>query len=132
MSGYAQRVLTLPFPELSDDPDGDLIWITIRNPKLVPPGELTPDQDTPIVDGMPANPEAAVDSMHRILAKLIVGWHVYDATQDVELDAAGNDVTVPRLLPNEKSAFTAANSAKLPTAIITEITKKISGATNPQ
>lgn len=45
-SGYLNRVIQLTFPELAgrqddDDPDSPaVIWVTIRNPKLIPGHEL--------------------------------------------------------------------------------------------
>lgn len=127
--GYANRVLKLDFPELSEDTDTDPIWVTIRNPRLVPPHELTPEQVTPIVDGQPEDQAAANASMHNMVAKLVVGWRAYDATQPIVLDAAGNDTTVPELLPPD---FSAVNVAKLPMEIINRIAREMQEASNPR
>ncbi|NUS29188.1 MAG: hypothetical protein HOV92_33920 [Streptomyces sp.] len=73
MAGYANRVITLQFPELTEAGD-DTVHVVIRNPKTMPAQELM--ADTP--DG--STPEQAFQAGLAILAKLVIGWHVYDAT----------------------------------------------------
>lgn len=88
--GYANRVITQAFPEVSDGPD-DKIWVAIRNPRLALAPEIT--SATQGSDGEQASTNA-------MLAALIVGWRVYDASAPVTLDADGNDVSEPaELLP---------------------------------
>jgi hypothetical protein len=73
MAGYANRVITLDFPELTE-PDAEPIRVVMRNPKTMPAQELT--ADTP--DN--ATAEQQFQAGLAILAKLVIGWHVYDAT----------------------------------------------------
>lgn len=129
MSGYAKRVVRLTFEDLTEDPANDLVWVTIRNPKLVPSGELMPEQATPVVDGQPEDPVAANASMHKMFAKIIIGWRVYDASEVPVLDAAGEPVGEQTLLPQD---FTPGNVAKLPMEILNAIGKEVSEALNPQ
>jgi hypothetical protein len=131
MGGYAKRIIRLDFPGLTDDDENDPVWVAIRNPRLVPNDELVPDQVTAIVDGQAVDVNAANSSMHEIVAKLVVGWRVYDPTQPVQLDAAGNDVTPQVLLPCQPGDFTAENCAKLPMVITNRIGKEMAEAANP-
>ncbi|MFE5582562.1 hypothetical protein [Kitasatospora sp. NPDC056531] len=73
MAGYANRVITLNFPELTE-PGDEPIRVVMRNPKTVPAQALM--ADTP----NDATPEEAFQAGIAILAKLVIGWHVYDAT----------------------------------------------------
>jgi len=132
MAGYSKRVLRLPFAGLTDDDVNDPIWVAIRNPRLVPPDELVPEQSSGILpDGTAADPEAATNSMHLMFARLIVGWRAYDARQPVELDAAGNDITVQRLIPNTgPDCFTPENVAKLPMEIVNAIVREVEAASD--
>lgn len=132
MPGYSKRILRLTFEDLTDDPDGDLVWVAIRNPRLVPNNELTPEHVTPVVDGVPEDLKAANTSMHEMIARLVVGWRAYDASQPVELNAVGEDVTPQVLLPIEPGSFTAANVAKLPMEIINAIGREMGEAINPR
>jgi hypothetical protein len=127
--GYANRVIRLDFPDLTDDPVNDKIWVTIRNPKLVPSGELTPEQVTPVVDGQAEDAAAANASMHKMFAKLIIGWRAYDASEIPVLDAAGNPVGEQALLPME---YTEATVAKLPMEILNAIGREVTEALNPR
>ncbi|MBV6697435.1 hypothetical protein KV557_09895 [Kitasatospora aureofaciens] len=72
MAGYANRVIRLSFPELSEP--GDDIHIVMRNPKTVPAQELM--ADTP----ENATPDEAFRAGLTVLARLVQAWHVYDAT----------------------------------------------------
>lgn len=133
MGGYSKRIIRIPFPGLTDDDVNDPIWVAIRNPRLVPPHELTPEQTTSVLpDGTPADPEAATNSMHVMFSKLVVGWRAYDSTQPVQLDAAGNDVTPQVLLPCNPGDFTPENVAKLPMEIINEIGNEVKEASTPR
>lgn len=73
MAGYANRIITLDFPELTE-PGDEPIRVVIRNPKTMPAQELmadTPDD---------ATAEQQFQAGIAILAKLVIGWHVYDAS----------------------------------------------------
>jgi hypothetical protein len=119
MAGYANRVVTLHFPELSEE--GDDIHIVMRNPKLVAPDELRRRDVAANPDGTPADMGEAMLASYEVIAKLIIGWFAYDAT---ETDAEGN---MPRLtLP-----ATPAQVGKLPLMIINAISEEM-GKVNPQ
>lgn len=73
MAGYANRLVRLEFPELTE-PGDTVIHVIMRNPRTVPGPELmadTPDN---------ASPQEAMVGGMAILAKLVKAWHVYDAT----------------------------------------------------
>lgn len=129
-TGYLNRVIKLDFSdEWSTDPERDPIWLVIRNPKLVPPGELTGNVAMN-PDGTPVDMQQATDNMYEVVAKLVVAWRVYDATQVPEIDpVTGEDITVPELLP---MPATAALCRKLPSAFITRVANEIKAAVDPQ
>lgn len=128
--GYVDRVVTLRFPELSDDP-ADSIWVTMRNPKLVPLDELRSGTAGLAFgeDGMPADMDAATASAMAVLAKLVVGWHVYDATAIPQLNAAGEAVGEQLLLP--QAPVTPQMIGKLPMAIQNAMSEVLASV-NPQ
>jgi len=126
LSGYANRLITLKFPEWSEDPERDPIWIAIRNPKLMPPGDLRPKEVALDDNGKPLDEEAAFNATFDIVAKLVVAWRVYDATAN-ELDAAGNPVDQP-LLPLPATPELA---KKLPMEFIAAISMEMTKG-NPQ
>jgi hypothetical protein len=78
LAGYANRLITLTFPELTE-PGDDTIHVVMRNPKTVPAQELmgeSPDQA--------ADETAQFRAGLQVLARLVVGWHVYDATSTAD------------------------------------------------
>jgi hypothetical protein len=132
MSGYSNRIIKLPFDDLTDDPKEDPIWVAIRNPRLVPPAELTPENVTGITGGVPDDLDAANYATYKIMSRLIVGWRAYDASQPVQLNAVGEDVTPQILLPVSPESFTPSNVAKLPMEIIQAVGKEMTDAMNPR
>jgi hypothetical protein len=126
--GYANRVVTISFPDLSDDPE-DRIWVCMRNPKLVPIDEMRREEVALDAGGLPVDSDAAAAAGYRLLAKLIVGWHVYDATIAPVLNAAGEDVSEQRLLPQAPAA--PETVAKLPMEILNRLSEELKGV-NPQ
>lgn len=80
MGRYANQLIRLDFPDLSEDDDP--IYVTIRNPKTVPSDTLMPKQDVP--EGPDGKPEssAAISASYEVMGELIVDWHVYDALDD--------------------------------------------------
>lgn len=117
MAGYANRSIKLDFPDLSEP--GDEIYIAIRNPRLIPPGELR-GKDIPLDDkGVPVNPAEAEQAMYETLAKLVVSWHVYDATDLADEQALLTSPATPEAV------------AKLPTEIINRLAEEIQQAANP-
>jgi hypothetical protein len=117
MAGYANRTVTLDFPELSED--GDLIRVVIRNPKLVPPAEMRRKDVELDADGNPVDPDAAFQATCDVMAKLIIGWHAYDAT------------VVDENQPLLGLPATGAAVAKLPLEILNRIGEEL-GKANPQ
>jgi len=131
VSGYANRVITKHFPDLVEP--GDDIWVTIRNPRLMSPGEFTSSgADLEIgPDGQPVANPANERAVNRLGAKLIIGMRVYDPTAPVELDAHGEPVQTdepPPLLPVKPEAE---DIAKLPIEIINWLAGELAKV-NPQ
>ncbi len=143
-TGYANRVIHLAFPELAEpelkdgqpviDPEtgkpvpSERIWVTIRNPRLMPPGELTP-RDVPLdpATGAPLRADDANEAMYEIFSKLIVGWRAYDAT-DFSIDPETGEALPQRLL---ELPATVDNVRKLPTAIVNRIAEQMTESSNP-
>lgn len=133
MAGYANRVIMLRFDELSED--DDLVHVVMRNPKLLPLDELKPDKNIAIgPDGQPLDEEAAENDMYERLAKLIVGWHVYDSTMPEPEIVNGQ----PRYVFDENASqkplplpATAASVRKLPNLIQQAILKEVEKVANP-
>jgi hypothetical protein len=78
MPGYANRIVTLSFPELTEEGD-PTIHVIMRNPKLVPPGEMRRRDVKLGPDGEPDSDDAMA-AAYEVMAKLIVGWLAYDAS----------------------------------------------------
>lgn len=114
MPGYDNRFKRIDFADL-----GEGVFVTIRNPKTVPPSMLRPEGISLDAGGNPVNEEQAEHAMYKVLANLVRDWHVYDATSD--------DDEQPVLgLP-----ATASSVEKLPLEIINRIAAELSAATNP-
>lgn len=135
MSGYTNRYVLLPFPEL-----GDKVSVLLRNPKLLPPSELTPEDVPTDAEGKPLDPQAANQAMYKVMAGLILNWHVYDATADgtvpdIDLDADDLDAQLAELEAADQvrlDKVTPENVAKLPMAIINRIGEEIGRVADPQ
>jgi hypothetical protein len=128
MAGYASRLIRLDFPELSEDPENDPIFVTIRNPKLMPLQELQDNGGNELdADGNPVQ-EKATAGMLRIISRLIAVWRVYDATH-LQINPTTGEVMDQPLLP---LPATPELVGKLPSAIINRIGDELTGAVNPQ
>lgn len=125
MSGYSNRVIHIPFPDLTDDPD-DKVWLSIRNPQYMSPKELQPRNVDLGPDGKPDNIEA-LDAMYEVYAKLIVGWRVYDP-DSIRIDPETGDVLDMERLPSPPTPDLV---AKLPVVIQTKLAEVIKNAVNP-
>ncbi|GAA3032149.1 hypothetical protein FHS39_002596 [Streptomyces olivoverticillatus] len=134
MPGYTNRVILLEFPQL-----GDKVSVLLRNPVLLPPGELTPDDVATDADGKPVDTQAANTAMYKVMAGLIVAWHVYDASATgvpVAIDLDADDLTA-QLAAFETAEqvrlveITPENVAKLPMAIINRIGEEIGRVADP-
>lgn len=135
MPGYANRIITLTFPELAED--GDHIEVVIRNPRLMPVDELRSAGDgltraeleqfqaaqqalaagQPVPDGLVTDKDA--DRGFAMVAKLIIGWHVYDATSTQAEQPLLPLPATPELV------------RKLPMEILTRLMEEV-GKVNPQ
>lgn len=125
--GYANRLVHVDFTEELAEP-GDSVWVTIRNPKHLTAAELRPREVALMPDGVtPVNMDDATNAMYETLAKLIVGWHVYDAS-DLTLNEDGTP-TAQALLP---VPATPELVAKLPVAIVKRLSEEVTNAVNPQ
>lgn len=127
MSGYANRVIHIPFPELSDDPESDPIWLSIRNPQYMSPGELRPKELPVDPEGKPADSAAAQDAMYEVYAHMILGWRVYDPSS-ISIDPETGQVQDMERMP---SPPTPALVAKLPMVILNKLSEVVKDAVNP-
>ena len=117
MAGYANRLITIQFPELAEG--DDKIYVTIRNPKRVPPSELRGRDVAMDAAGNPLDSEDAELAGYEVIAKLIVGWHVYDAT------SLEDDQPLLGLPATPESV------AKLPLEIVNRIGETLGNAVSP-
>ena len=140
MPGYRDRVIKLDFPDLAED--DDKIFVIIRNPRLLPPAEVASfssgssgfEAETG-EDGAPkvkvADSGAAHETLHKMVARLVVAARVYDATEVGEFDPQTGEPTGEQpLLP--PPPWDAAQAAKLPLPVLTRISQEFSEAVNPQ
>ncbi|MCT9092842.1 hypothetical protein N4G70_28815 [Streptomyces sp. ASQP_92] len=134
MAGYTSPYVLLPFPDLGDD-----VSVLIRNPQLLPPSELTPE-DVQLDDrGQPVDPQAANMAMYKVFARLIVAWKVYDASElitPVEIAEDADPVTLFESLETTAQprlgAISPENIARLPMRIINRIGAELGSITDPK
>lgn len=126
MPGYANRVIHIPFPELTDDPE-DRVWLSIRNPQYMSPQEMRPKELAVGPDGKPADPEAAQAAMYEVYAKLIIGWRVYDP-ESIRIDP---DTGEPADMERMPSTPTPSLVAKLPMVILNKLSEVVKNSVNP-
>lgn len=134
MSGYTNRVILLEFPGL-----GDRVSVLLRNPRLLPPSEITPDDVDLGPDGQPVDQQAAQQAMYKVMARLIAAWHVYDASSastavHVDLDAEDLDTQLAAMEAADQvrlTDITPESVAKLPMAIINRIGEEIGRVSDP-
>ncbi|WBP89539.1 hypothetical protein [Kitasatospora cathayae] len=135
MSGYRNRFILLEFPEVGDDAS-----ILLRNPRLVPPDLLEPEAVAVDANGEPLDREAARQSMHKVLAGLIVAWRgMYDATivdLPADLPADGDLAALMARLEESGQQPLGAPSpetvARLPIGVVNRLAEEIGNAANPQ
>ena len=134
MSGYTNPYVLLQFPDLGDD-----VSVLMRNPQLLPPSEITPE-DVPLDDtGRPIDPHAANEAMYKVMARLIVAWKVYQAFDpgavleiDPEADPAELFASLGAGEQKRIGAITSENVGRLPLAIINRIGEEIGRVADPQ
>jgi hypothetical protein len=151
LPGYKNPIITLRFPDLVEDDDN--CYVVIRNPRLMPADQMRAlaskvrrtDADRERIEAAKALVEAGeeipdelvteddADRMFGMIAKLVVGWRVWDPAVPVELDDDGNliegDETAPPLLP---LPATAKLIAKLPGEILTALMQEMSKINPPK
>ncbi len=93
MGGYLNRVIQLDFPELagSDEVGRPIIWLTVRNPKLLTGNELVGNRGTVRRDPdgtVHVDQEEGAKSTYAGFAKLIIAGNVLDPTVDSETPPA--------------------------------------------
>jgi hypothetical protein len=132
LSGYANRVITLNFPELSEP--GDNVHVVIRNPRLMSADELrsaggsAPEDaerlaavQAAVAAGQEVPDELVTDKDakrgYALVAKLVIAWHVYDAT------STEDDMPLLELPATVESV------GKLPMEILTRVMEQVGKAT---
>lgn len=131
---YTNPYVLLEFPELGDD-----VSVLIRNPQLMPPDALSPE-DVPLDDkGMPVNPQDGLNASYKVMAGLIVAWKVYEIFNpadglDIDIDEDPADI-LARLGAGTQQRLgkvTPEAVGRLPMSIITRIMDEVQRVTNPQ
>lgn len=133
MSGYTNPYILVSFPDLGDD-----VSVLMKNPQLLPPAEMTPEDVALDANGQPIDPQAANESMYKVMAKLIVSWKVYEAFSpgdalDIDPDADPADVLAALGTGQQArlGKITPENVGKLPLAIINRIGEEIGRVADP-
>ncbi|MEK6443638.1 hypothetical protein [Pseudonocardia sp. T1-2H] len=131
MAGYANRILHIPFPDLSEE--GDTVWVSILNPSQQPPDKLRPREIPTDENGRPLDQNLAMEASYEIIAGLVVAWHVYDATA-ASVDYETGEALDQPLLPKVDHSHPATPELVkcLPMEIINEISRQMSQRVNPQ
>lgn len=131
--GYASNIITKHFPDIAED--GDDIWVTIRNPKVIPTRELT-SKDIGLkvgADGEIADidTEAAISAGDIVMSKIIMRWRAYDASWVPDLDEVTGALLPGQVQPMLTNPPTPDQVAKLPSAIYLWLGEQLAKA-NPQ
>jgi hypothetical protein len=127
MAGYANRVTKIEFPDLTEEGQPTL-FITIKNPKVIPPDELMSEDVEVGPDGRPLDPKLAAQRSAEVIASLVVAWRMYDAS-DFAVDKETGEPLDQRPLP---LPATPELVQKLPTKAILELNKVLTEAVDPQ
>jgi hypothetical protein len=133
--GYAKQVIKLDFPDLSEDPVNDPVWVIIRNPRLMAQKELTSGTDAGAYDdqGKVIDREKAAEATDKLIARLTVAGRAYDATWEPSYDPLTGDPVgdqeQPLLPPTPWGPETA---GRLPAAIRLRIAEEFAEALNPR
>lgn len=131
---YTNPYVLLEFPELGDD-----VSVLLRNPQLMPPGALSPEEVPLNEKGEPLNPQDGLSASYKVMAGLIVAWKVYEVFNPADaLDINPDDdpaTVLARLGEGTQQRFgkvTPEAVGRLPMAIITRIMEEVQRVTNPQ
>lgn len=132
MPGYTNPYVLLTFPELGDD-----VSVLMKNPQLLPPADLTPE-DVPVDDdGKPLDNQAANEAGYKMMAGIIVAWKVYEAFDptpldiDPDADPAALFESLSAGVPVRIGKVTPENVGRLPMVVLKRIMEEISPA-DPQ
>ncbi|NUP38167.1 MAG: hypothetical protein HOY76_14420 [Streptomyces sp.] len=132
--GYTNPYVLLQFPEVGDD-----VSVLMRNPQLMPPEALVPEDVPTDEKGEPLNSGDAMQASYKLIASLIVAWKVYEAfgstdALDVDPDADPAEIFA-RLEGGTQERIgkvSAENVGRLPAVVLKRIMKEIEGVANPQ
>ena len=134
MSGYTNPYVLLTFPDLGDD-----VSVLMKNPQLLPPSEITPEDVPTDENGQPLDPKAANEAMYKVMARLIVAWKVYEAfdpgaAPEIDADADPAELFASLGAGEQKrlGAITAENVGRLPLAIINRIGEEVGRVADPR
>lgn len=133
MSGYNNPYVMLTFPELGDD-----CSVLMRNPQLLPPSEITPEDVALDDKQQPIDPNAANEAMYKVMARIIVAWKMYEAFTadlppvDPEADPTEVMATLQGMEQRRIGAVTAGNVALLPMDAIKRIMEEIGRVADPK
>lgn len=131
---YTEPYKLLTFPDLGED-----VSVLIKNPQLMSPEALSPE-DVPLDDkGQPVNRQDGMNASYKVLARLIVAWKVYevynpDDTLDINPDDDPADI-LALLGEGAQQRFgkvTPESVSRLPAAIITRLMEEVQKVTDPQ
>lgn len=105
MAGFKNRLITIEFPDLTEDGE-QMLYVTIRNPQLVPLDWMLTRLATD-ANGAPLDADASLWESYERIAKLITSMRMYDAAADsddpplLELPATPEQVSrFPKLVTN--------------------------------
>jgi hypothetical protein len=117
MAGYANRRVYLGFEELTEEGD-EPVHLIVKNPKVVPIGELQPADLKTGPDGQ-VDEESARGAMFKVISGLVLAGRVYDATC---FDEDQQPMGLP-LSPDDVS--------HLPWEIVKQVSELVQGVLNP-
>ena len=128
ISGYAARLIHVKFPELSEDPEHDPIFVTIRNPKLHDDGP-GPAQHRPARPRRQPVPKARNAALNEIVARLVVIVARLRRLHHMAVNPA--DRVAARSAPAAAPGH-AGTGREAPAAIINRSATRSSNAVNPK
>lgn len=111
MAGLKNRIVTVEFPELTEDGE-PVLYVSFRNPRLVPLDWLRSNIATG-PDGRPLDEDAATQESYERIARLMTGIRMYDAA-----DLSEDQALLEMPMTPEKVAL-------LPTAVSTRIVEEM-------
>lgn len=132
--GYTNPYVLLTFPDLGDD-----ISVLMKNPQLLPPSEIEPEDVPTNENGQPVDPSAAQEAAYKVMAKLIVAWKVYEAfnpNSSVDIDPEADPAALFESLgageQQRLGAITVENIGRLPLAILNRIGEEVGRVSDPR